>query len=144
MSLTSQQIVDNVLAQIETMTAEQPDRLAEARTKLALPPAAGKREAGVVNLAGDQAIIASELIAEAAQLAEIAKAASDKREQIKNTLRDILGKREVLKVNGAEVFTNKANETRRLNQAAVKSHIPDVPGNEWAYETVEIRSARFK
>jgi methyl-accepting chemotaxis protein len=139
-ALTPAEAAQQIIAQLAVFNvAEQTD---EARKLLGI--AEPTDDPTVVDLTGQKAIVVNELTARADELDKIAKAANAEREQIKDTLRDVLGDAEELKVNNALVFTNKRSSSRILDQKAIKSRFPDIPGNEWAYTTTETRRALFK
>lgn len=116
--------------------------VADARTKLGVP--AQPDAAASVNITGAQAIVANNLLAKADELKRIADAATSEREEIKQILADYAGDAEVLKVNGAEVFTYKPKTSRVLDQAQIKSMHPDIPGNESYWKDQTQRPRRFR
>ncbi|MDF2563584.1 MAG: hypothetical protein K0R99_5030 [Microbacterium sp.] len=117
----------------------------DARTKLGIEQAV---EPGVgaykVNVTGQKAIIVNNLLAKAAELDRIAKAASAEREEIKQTLADYAGDATELQVNGAPVFTYQEQTARVLDQSWIKANYPDIPGNEHFYKDQVTRPRRFK
>lgn len=118
--------------------------IADAREKLGVAPPPQNNVATAIDIRGAQAIVANNLLAKAEELKRIADAANAEREEIKQALADYAGDAEELRVNGAPVFTYREQVSRVLDQAAVKSRFPDVPGNEWAYKDQVTRPRRFK
>ena len=143
MSLTPQQVAEQIIADLAQFSVA--DAVSAARARLAtagLVPTA--EEPGALALVGEDAATVNELVARADELARIAKAATEEREQIKDLLRDTLGEREVLVVNGAPVATNKQTVSRILDQQWIKSAYPDVPGNENFYKDSVTRRFNFR
>lgn len=117
----------------------------DARLKLHLDaPQLDQAAPATLNITGAQAIVANNLLAKAAELDRIAKAATTEREQIKQVLADLAGDAEELRVNGAPVFTYKPQTARVLNQAWIKATYPDIPGNESFWQDQTTRPRRFK
>ena len=113
------------------------DMLAEARTRLALAPAANtdsdQREA-------PNAEVVNALLAKAAELKRTEDSAKKEREKITNLLAEIAGpiegsKTVELTVNKATVFTVSRIESRGLNTDYIKSAHPDIPGNDAYWKT---------
>jgi hypothetical protein len=134
-----EQIVDSGVVNIDAM-------LAEARSRLALAPAANtdsdQREASnpeVVNA----------LLAKAAELKRTEDSAKKERAKITDLLAEIAGpvtgtRTVELIVNDAPVFTVSVIESRGLNVDYIKSAHPDIPGNDAYWKTTKSTRRNYK
>lgn len=116
----------------------------DARHKLGVAPVPATGVAHKLDVTGPQAIVVNNLLAKAAELDRIAKAATAEREEIKQALADYAGDATELRVNGAPVFTYQEQVARVLDQAWIKANYPDIPGNEHFYKDQVTRPRRFK